>query len=753
MSIQSGNSFRSARITELGVAPYTVWGVPFDVLDLDVASLDKQIRVAVNDTEYLWDDPDLPTAPENRWSWEAGKPAGDGVACWGIRFSGLRSIDSFPINQPQTGGFTLWDGDGEVIETDATFATDGRENLWDGDPTTAAGWSLSSNFESDTVFTRQLSISKIGWTRDPDDPGNDSIERIRIELNTGTPSAPRWTEIYFRDDITVSDYPTISDPFDPETDTFQVEVPESLTGGTLSPVITLTPAPESLNDRVTIWRETRQDRSWVRPTGAGRALGSVLWTFFQQQLFIYQELCALSELAVLLGLPPADTFQNDWSGGDILSPSSTGDIDFSGIELLEGIPGAPSDPGQQLVVDRLSSGVWEEISPTAYTIDAAAKTITPDDSGTHRARRVTRKDRFWVNIDTTGPFGWGTAVISLIQQQLRFLREEACIPPSLYDGHLLNTTIFPRSWNYLVFETGGTDFTFGGPSWGPDGTVVVYENDVELTEGTDYTVNFPQVTIPGGTNNPVTIGGGGGGFGYPNLPGSDEDSSDDPVVPETGNPETPEWPGLDLSVPFSITIGATKFTEVRDGNWEGEESWTQSVFSDTMLIRVFITATEAFGFYQPNDQSVAYFARSKCGNGSKAFLHAYAFRDAGGSGEWTNVVAVDGAPGACTVRPNGAFSPGGGQMFLDAMAQVSSQTANPLLQFALGLNNVPAQEPGSDLGDLSGVPFYDAWSQLAEQSVNAQENGVVSEIGFTGEQFENYIDPDVDFDDFDIPIP
>lgn len=755
MALKAGDSYFSFRRDDVTSSGYNEWTVPLDLLPTRYAPVEKQLRVFVNQTEYAFDDETDPGLATEKWT-SLGEETVTGAPCWGVRFTFSRG-SGFSVSIRE---FGIW--------TNGIFRTAEELGLtaddsYDGDMSTSQNFSVTPATKTFT-FSQQQFVTKAGWSRPS---GSNRAENMTVQINVGTPDDPDWVTIGSRTGLSLGDYPASTDPYDPEASLLTEEPGPELIETKTYPKIRITPALTANSDRLTVIRETRQDRAWVKPSGGAYAYGQSLHWYWTQLLYTYQELCELETIAPLIGLPVAARVPNPYTAGNqvalgVNDGTSRTQIDYSGLELLDGIPGAPSDPAHQIVVEggNTTSGNstwWSTISPSAYTINASTKVITLDSGVTYdiRARRVTRKDRLWVDIQTVGPIGWNSAVIGLLQKQMRFLREEACFVPQFFEGHPLNTPIFPRAWNWLVFTGGGGSFTFGGPYWGGDGSVVVYENDIELTEGTDYTVNWPEIVLntPAGANDTITIGGtgGGGGFSFPAPDGDEGDSSPGTVTAPPPAPQVPiDFPGFDADLGFTLSISAVETTALSSGNWEG--GTVVSVIQGNapldplkpLYLKIAVTVTNPADLLY-NRSGVLYF-RGYCGSGDSLFAVACA-DDTTGDGNYDQVDTTSANLGCLDTTATTTQN-----LVRAKLAEFSRSNVNrPTVNFALGaLGGMNDADIG---GDVNNIPYMDAWVQLAEDSIAAQEAGVVSETGFTGEQFENYINPDVDFDDFDVPVP
>jgi len=800
MAIQSGRSYFSASRGDLSPADPTKWVLPLSLLPTRYAPIEGQVRVAVGDTEYTYDDPAALSRPTtNKWTYEQRAFVANAVQVRRVFVHAITKLATAgTFDSPSLKEVVYYDENGDRIPVapDEVYGSSTDEGgpfastapadepepaigspgggwnfqlLYDLDDTTDGGFSSSGTSRHHYVlFNVPKLISKIGFNGQDGGGSRGGASAVEIWLDIGTASDPEWVQVVDETGLTQSDYPNTSTPIDPDTMMREVELPAAILGAVPFPTIIIDPAPDDLSTRVTLIRETRQDRPWVRPYNGARAHGESLHWYWTQLLYIYQEMCELPALAALTGLPVAELIFNPYTNASVLDVGGTtrNTISYEGLELLEGIPGAPTvDVGDQIVVERGdqsdgSSTSWSEISVTS--IDTAAKTLNITSTSLDvRIRRVTRISSLWADIRTTGPIGWNSAIVALLQKQIRFLREEACFLPSFYEGHILNNSIFPRAWNFLTFIGAGAQFQFGGPSWGGDGAVTVFQNDVQLTEGDDYEVVWPGIVlnVPQGPTDQIVIGGGGGGGGF-TAPDGDDDSNDDdgtslPIPPSPS--EEIEWPGLDLppSLGFTISVGgSTEDGIVSDYEADGA-SFPNGVFNNESAvperwreIRPKITVTRTTG----GDSALDSYDE---GESETVWIDRYCIPPFG----WA-VAAIadtngDGTINQATARTSACLSQSADQntsgLVRAALGTVNMGSANPLpLNFALGLLN-----RGGPLvnGNIDNIPGIQAWDELAQQSIAAEAAGVVGSAGFSGEQFEQYLDPDADFDDFDIPLP
>ena len=808
MAIQTGRSYFSASRGDLSPSDPTKWVLPLSLLPTRYAPIEGQIRVVVGDTEYTYDDPNLLSRPTtNKWTYEERAFVPDAVQVRRVFVHAITKLaTSGTFDNPSLKEVVYYDENGDRIpvgvdevygsSTDeggpfaGTAPADAPEpaigspgggwnfqNLYDLDDTTDGSFTPSGeNRHHYVLFNVPKLISKVGFNGQDGGGSSGGAADVEIWLDIGTSSDPEWVQVVNETGLTNGDYPNTSTPIDPDTMMREVDLPAAILGAVPFPTITIDPAPDNLSDKVTLFRETRQDRPWVRPYGGARASGKSLHFFWTQLLYIYQEMCELSDLAALTGLPIAEPVTNPFVGASIVDAGGTSrsTISYAELELLEGIPGAPIDPIDQLIVELGdqtdgSSTIW---TPTTFVIlDASAKTLQLQSGGGAnptsldvRVRRSTKIDALWVDIETTGPIGWNSAVVTLLQKQMRFLREEACLLPRFYEGHVLTNSIFPRAWNYLTFVGAGATFRFGGPSWGGDGAIVVYQNDLPLVEGTDYEIVWPGIVLntpQGATDELVIGGGGGGGWGGVNLPGGDTEPDDVPVTPSGDTaPIEIEWPGLTLppNLGFTVSVGSTPNTALANSNtWEGSSgvSFTQgNIGSDPFTdhcMRVQVTRTTGndseLGSFNEDATEIVYLNKY-CGLGRlRAVAAAW---DSTGGGSYASDVGS--AALGCADSGFGLGADAGLGLVAAAMATVNIGSAqSPVLNMAIAATS--AMDGPLVANNINNIPLINAWEELTTQSVEAAAAGVVLSSGFTGQQFEDYLDPDVDFDEFDIPVP
>jgi len=807
MSIEFGRSYFSATRGDLDPADPTKWTLPLSLLPTRYAPLEKQVRVVVGDTEYTYDDPTLLVRPAtNKWTFSEGVFADNAVRVTRVFVHSITKLNTSGFtDSPSLKEVVYYDENGNRIPVQSnevygastneggpfagTAPADEPENpigdpaggwnfqnLYDLDDTTDGNFSTSgTNRHHYVVFTVPKLVSAIGFNGQDGGGSSGGTRDIEIWIDIGATGSPEWVKVVDETGLTQSSYPNTSTPIDPDTMMRKVDIPDALLGATTFPTITIDPAPDNLSTRVTLFRETRQDRPWVRPYGGARASGKSLHFFWTQLLYIYQEMCELSDLAALTGLPIAEPVTNPFVGASIVDAGGTSrsTISYAELELLEGIPGAPIDPIDQLIVEignqtDGSSTIW---TPTTFVIlDASAKTLQLQSGGGAnptssdvRVRRSTKIDALWADIETTGPIGWNSAVVTLLQKQMRFLREEACLLPRFYEGHVLTNSIFPRAWNYLTFVGAGATFRFGGPSWGGDGAIVVYQNDLPLVEGTDYEIVWPGIVLntpQGATDELVIGGGGGGGWGGVNLPGGDTEPDDVPVTPSGDTAPIEIEFGLILppDLGFTVSVGSTPNAALTDPNtWEGSSgaSFTQGnlgsdPFTDHCM-RVQVTRTTAgdvsLNSFSEGATEIVYLNKY-CGVGRlRAVAAAW---DSTGGGSYSSDVGS--AALGCSDSGFGLGANAGLGLVAAAMATVNIGSAqSPILNMAIAATS--AMDGPTVANNINNIPLINAWEELTTQSVEAAAAGVVLSSGFTGQQFEDYVDPDVDFDEFDIPVP
>lgn len=775
-TFDQGTTFFTVRRDAWTRDDYSTFTVPMELLPTRVAPLDKQLRIAIGGTEYTFNRQDngLDQPTSNYFTISQPGAASAAVPCWGVRFD--VSVAT-PTEDVRVAEVSVWDENGDVIDIKADWVEDSTYADCVDDDVTTRRLNSSATDSIEIRFPRQMLISKMGWTGGVG--VDDDAEEVEIYLNTGNLSTPEWTLAASRTDIDPGDYPSLSNPYNPDTMTLQETPSSSLFGRTPEPVITVEPAPSSDNDRIIFWRETRQDQPWVYPTNAARARSFDVYWFYKQMLFILQELCELDEVGSYLPLPIADRPVNDYTSGNqsVVHAGGGTTLSYSTIELLTGIPGAPADvvDRDQIIVERGdqtdgSSTEWVTLTfsaapsdETEYSVDESAKTVTlgAAEDNDVRIRRTTRLDDLWVDYRTDQP-NWNSAFLGLIQKQIKFLIEEACFLPSFYNDSILGNSIFPRAWNWLVFTGGGNNFNIGGPYWGGDGSIFVFDNDLELSEGTDYYIEFPNIFIPDGANGDVDIGFGGGGWGGIDFGGgdSDEEEPDNPVPPPS-EPQPPiDWPGfiLDDDPGISVSISSVPVGNLISGDWEGSginAGFANEGFGTSphvIRIELAVTLTNTIpdsgggGFYPVGAKEVIYISRV-CGSEADAV-------------EWNIAVASDAdADGTFEYTDEGSFAllcadPGGADTSLNLWVEALTSglsvdsTFPPQFRFWSSLANISG---ALAQGDITNVPFYRQWLELTENSINALGEGVVSESGFSWDQFQQYLDPFQDFEDFDLP--
>lgn len=768
---QYGFSYYSTKRFDWTRPDYSTFSVGYPVLPTRYAPLQQQMRVVVNQEEYTFDDGTDPTLTTKRWATVQPSAVNGGAPAWGVRFT-CSAVS--PSGFTRFAEIAFFDENGASITPNPDWTDDEQVgNAMDQDETTQHSSSTATDRTFIVEFPRQYNLSAVGWSQpEAGEPNANYISAMKIEINTGTPFQPVWKEIGSVDGLDSTDYPGLSTPFDPLTDVLTIDTPANLLGEVPAPLVVIDPPLENSSDRITMFRETRQDRAWVRPTNVGRAYAPDLRDYWFQLLYIYQEMCELTDIQQWMDLPIAEPQYNPYTAGNQaqfhLAHGVNTVFSWAEVDFLKGIPGGNADlPGQMIVEvgDKTdgTSTIWTELTfqpaptdETEYSIEVVAETITLGDVENNdiRIRRSTRIDKLWADIGTS-PYGWNSLLVGMLQKQMRYLREEGCFLPTFYTGSILDNSIFPRAWNWLVFEGGGGSFTFGGPAWGGSGEVVVFNNDLLLIPPTDYTIVWPEININGGTSDgdEVVIGGGGdyGGYDGPD----DSDDGDAPVVEESGAPPV-DFPPFDLPVdsPISVEIGAYANAELAAGNWEdagNAVSFSQGnasgpEFVDNCL-RIVVTVIDEDGFDgNPLGAKEVIYINKQC-----SAVQLYYIATAGDvNGDGTFTAFDEGAPSFGCGLNGWADLPLDLWSSYKATDPIISSSSNPLFQMMDGLFNLNGAIAA---GEIDNVPFFNHWQELVGQSNDADAAGVVSESGFTSDQFVQYLDPEQDFNDFDIPPP
>lgn len=811
MTFEVGRSYLHIKRSDRTRSEYSTFTPNMDLLPVSIAPFEKQLRVFVSDVEYSFLDKTQLTRPTtNYWSYVPESTATGGIACWGVRliFDPIGESNSDKIITQ----IAVWDGtDTYLSEIDETWSVEDEledfggdeldngaweEEVFDLDETTEQEFSGSGVQTVSLRFPRVLVISKIGWqSQGSGAANNDYIENMEFQVNVGTPNDPDWQSMGSNltqavgnaishsagQELQLADYPSPTglDATNIDTLLLTLSVQAADIGGIIPPVITLSAALADNSDRIVLMRETRQDRPWVKPVGVSNADPEGLMVYFDQLLFIIQDLCELNELSNFFSVGVANFNANDFTGGSQTQSHSlsgeSGPFSYSTVELLDTLPGAQLDDRHQIIVESkaTTSDVWTVLSynaapndETKYSVDSSAKTITLGDttSGDLRIRRVTRTDRYWYD-PRNGQPGWNSLGINATQRQARMMIEEACYIPQFYAESPLSNSIFPRGWNWFLFVGTREQWTIGGPVWGGGGEVIIFKNNVLQVEGTDYEVEWPNIVwTPSSepiTTDTTSIGVGGGGFGGIAIGGGVdiEETVDGEGPASNGGNEIPhiDFPSLNLppSCGISIAIGGKSQASLGSGVWEGafNVSFSQgnSISSEfgSHCLRVEIVVTLANtvsdgggGFLNQGATQVRYIGK-KCDG--FAFNNAAAFHD--GDLSWTS---DEGSGALGCLAPAGAEDGPDIYVLSGCSALVSSQSA-PNLRLLDQLLDQGVQQGNTPLNQQ--IPFFSQWEDLRDQSVDALAAGVVSDSGFSGAQWDEYIDPDETFTDFDIPSP
>ena len=598
-----------------------------ELLPPEISPFEKQLRVAVNGVEYTYDNTG-DSSLTNIWTYTTPDPnPAQGVLCADIRVrmgNGIMGVAQFGIR----------DANGEWY-TDLVFGVNvfvngaGNEaNLFDLDGTTQYS-DTGSPVELFVVFEKPRVVSAFGWARSIS--GSAVIEEMEIAVNVGTNNMLRddfdYKEAGSITGLTGASY---TDPvnYNPDTDLLFIEVAASLGDEddlSRHPVITVTPATTEDEDRVTYWRETRQDRPHNPPVSGARVDPENLHWFFMQRLFIAQDLCDYQALGPFIDFVPYTPDVFDFDVGNQkqfhLGGTTHARYLFNQLELLDGIPGV-SNLGDQIIVEKGdetdgTSDFWLEVPPADYTVDSVARDIVLDtaDDQDLRIRRVTKGDALWFDLRDKPP-AWNSLIINLLQRQVRFLIEEACFVPTFFAGSILANTIFPREWNWLVYTGTALFHIFGGPFWTGDGEISVWDNDLKLTTPTDYTTEWPQIRFTGPITQPH-LGSTGNYWmdGGDGVPGDEGEEAGQQEPPEDQSPIDPEDPIFNAGISIAIAISFVPIALVRDGPIEGlpdgmTESTSQgnaTAFDNSMYLKIVLTINNTFaGQPTVGRQTVAY---------------------------------------------------------------------------------------------------------------------------------------------------
>jgi hypothetical protein len=817
MAMESGDAYFTIKRGDRTRSAHTTYAPTFPLLDTRVAPVEKQMRVFVDGTEYTYDDDTLIARPTtNKWSYtDISTAPTTGVRCWSVRLQ-FDPVGEGINDDPRTCCILIYDEDGNQMDLtgdlDESYVSGLNEsqfnNITDLDPATGYTGSGTASYGNSLSFDfpEPRIVTKVAWGRNHTGGGSDLIENMRIQLDIGSGEGGTRNWLTLGDNAThavqnsqdshaagaeldTSDYPTHSNPIVPATELLWFDTTSSgldgtnldaVTTGQVLPLVTITPAPTSDNERILLLRETRQDAPWVRPIPGARAHAEQIMVFYEQLRFIVQELCELETVSGFFSLGISAFNRNDYSTSGVSQTTtlaaSTGPCSYSTVDLLDTVPGAELDDRHQLVVEqKTASATWwspmtYNAAPTTdsqYSVDSSAKTITLGDTytGLVRVRRSTKTDDWWYDPRSSKAPGWTSMAINATQRQARYMIEEACFLPAFYIDSPLSNSIFPRGWNWFQYVGTRNQWTIPVGPWGGGGEVEIFVNNVPVDGGgEEYTIEWPGITwTPGntpGSGSTTTVGGGntGGGWTTGGLGGGGE-------TEETGNPsstggnETPniEWPGFNIpaSLGISISIGGKSRTALATGDWEGGTSvgFSQGNSSSgnfaTTLLRVQITVTAANtvsdgggGFLSNGATQVLYIGKY-CDEG-EPWRCAAAYKTSG-AGAW---ISDEGSEALGCLESPGANA--GPSIWALASPTLTSDS-DARLKFVQDMYAAGGGSGDTEL--LQQIRGFGAWQELRDQSINYFNEGLSSEEGFTGEQFQNYLDPDVDFTDFDIPDP
>jgi hypothetical protein len=817
-NIDLGASYTSMLRSDVLRGAFLTFTPSFKLLPEAIAPFDKQLRVFVDGTEkFPFRTTDLTRLTSDFYTLDTSGPSA-GVRCWGIRYT-TDAISESTNDEMRVAMVTAYDQDNVQITWDGSWRFDDEDTRYPDDADKPdgtgedGGWSDNTfntdpdlghveSLESERVigttnFPRAMDINRIGWTESYQD-ADHSPENMKVEVNVGTPTVPNW--IVFgdstlhvlqnvalahtpgADSIGTGHYPARQDPMVAGTDDIWFDWTVNFTTARdldiPVPLITVDAGPDRSSERVMVMRETRQDRPWIRPTSGARALSYGIWWYFEQIRFIVEELCELDEVSNFLGLPLSTQEKNDYSIGNqsvtYTSVVAEDTFDISSIDFLEWVPGS-STLQDQMIVEKSGGGTaWETVVYTASPQDNDDYNIVGDDivlgavlsTNFLRIRRVTRTDQYWVDLLSVVRSGWNSAFVDLVQRQARFMIEESCYLPAFFNDSPLSTSIFPRNWNWFRFVGTRNTWTIPGGVWGGGGGVIIFVNNVEQVEGTNYTIEGPVITwitTPPGSGVTTTIGVGGGGFGGGVGGGNEgEGTEEGPTQTPTEEVEPVDWPPNNIppDCGMSLTVGSVAQTHLASLDWEGgptvgvvsfsqgNATSTSQFGSSPMRIQMTVTTADKVsngggGFYPVGATDVIY-VNKICNPQTSNVLYSVASAWKADPGDaWS----ADDASAAL-----GCLSPGGssGGLGLYSLANCTvSSTSPPSWRLYDSLQNIAGAIAG---GDIDQVPYMGQYKELLEQAdAFALDGG--GDTGFTGAQFEDFVDPDTEFTDFDIPLP
>lgn len=600
-----------------------------------ISPYEKQLRVLVGGVEYPYDDGGDPSLTTS-WKHVSPDKPSQGLLCSGVKLvfdsiSGVVQCNQIVFRDGDGNWYQDMANDGTVYFLSGTGDTATVDNLFDGDGTTQYS-GPGSSASIDIQFAVPRAISAVGWTSE-NDVDNNSIQNMTISLNRGghgmlegSPSSVDDRDFVQAAEVlslTTGDYvdPAGLDPVHPEPHIVLVEIDETITKPNdicENPTIVVTPAITVAETRFTVFRETRQDRPHNPPRKGARVDPENLYWFFTQRLFIMQDLCDYPVLGPYLDFVPYTEQKIDFTQGSqislFLNHGSDSTFSFAAMEMLDGIPGTTNYDNQLIIEEGdKSDGTTTEwtqktLSGGDYTINSATKAATRDAGATTldvRIRRSTKIDGLWFDLRNKTP-AWNSMVIVLLSQQIRFLVEESCYAPVFFKDSILDNTIFPREWNWLVYT--GTDLfhIFGGPFWTGDGSIVVWDNDIKLTDPTNYTTEYPGIKFTGPIIQPH-IGSTGNYWsgirsGIPGTAFSGDGSVAAPEPPIDGSPIDPLDPIFNAGVAIGISITMIDAATVIAGPVAGFPSGLSmagdgtntSAFENQMFLAIDLTIQSTF---------------------------------------------------------------------------------------------------------------------------------------------------------------
>ncbi len=763
-----------------------------ELLPLKIASIEDQLRVFVNGSEYVFDDGSDPNLLTNKWEF-LPEVSTSGASAVQLRITMFNEIDG--------GKFKI----SELYIVDPNdIAINQVDTRWVGpsipaqlhDLSGATNITMDGNVD-DTLFNTltfpsREAVKSVFFGKPGISLGTEIGTRLKVELNIGTLVTPNFVTI-LDEDTPASRIEFPISRLDPPTPIPWIATARDMkvatyTGpSTLLPNrIKITPPLTATSDHVILLRETRQDQPWVGLTPGAPARAATMDAYWRQLLFIAQELCEYKDVGPQINLGPASDTNRNFVQGDQqqlhLNHANAILFSYSTVELLIGVPGAPTNPSEQLIVEigdksDGTSTAWttvnEEDTPADefdFDIQASDETITLGAATTRdiRIRRVTKIDDLWMIL--TDPTSWSTAQVALNQRQIRFLFEEACLFPQVYEESFLASGIFPRAWNWLTYLGDSSQFYFGGPFWGGDGVVVVFVNDVLRAEGIDYTVNqlnfsidFTGLTVTG--DDIVDISSSGGGFDGGGISGGDSGPSEG----EASNSSTPTPTAVVAPIKFppkiptargvSVSIGSVaKAVMLTPGALEGGGTlasfallgagWNNHAIRIQTTVNISGIVPDGAGGFLPIGATAVAYAHGSCfteSNPLPQLYWMYHAQDLDGDGTFTSVVtSVTGC-----LDPDGT---GGGEAVImwnrwkaSGFSIGSGDDIN--LRLFDGLITMAARGVSAP----ADVLFFNQWADLAQRSQEADDAGVVVESGFTDSQWKDHVDPFTTFSDFDIP--